>query len=142
ATPHDPHPAARRRAATLPAGGRVRVSFLVIEDLAKKFGNHIAVAGLDLAVEQGEFVSLLGPSGCGKTTTLQLIAGFIAPDRGSVRLEQSDLLRVRPNRRGLGIVFQSYALFPHMNAAQNVAFGLEMRGVERTERERRGRQEP
>jgi putative spermidine/putrescine transport system ATP-binding protein len=113
------------------------MSFLVIEALSKTFGHHAAVAGLDLVVDKGEFMALLGPSGCGKTTTLQMIAGFVAPDRGAITLEGQDLTRVKPNRRGLGIVFQSYALFPHMTAAGNVAFGLEMRRIDRTERERR-----
>jgi putative spermidine/putrescine transport system ATP-binding protein len=113
------------------------MSFLVIEDLSKAFGPHVAVAGLDLVVERGEFMALLGPSGCGKTTTLQMIAGFLAPDRGAITLEGQDLIRVKPNRRGLGLVFQSYALFPHMTAAGNVAFGLEMQRIDRAARERR-----
>ena len=110
------------------------MSFLVLDRLTKKFGEHTAVDGLSLAVEQGEFVSLLGPSGCGKTTTLQMIAGFVDATSGTATLEGRDLLAIRPSARGLGIVFQSYALFPHMTAAQNVAFGLEMRNVPAAER--------
>jgi putative spermidine/putrescine transport system ATP-binding protein len=113
------------------------MSFLAISGLAKSFGQHVAVAGLDLAVERGEFMALLGPSGCGKTTTLQMIAGFVPPDRGTIALEDEDLVRVKPNRRGLGLVFQSYALFPHMTAAGNVAFGLEMQRLPRGERDKR-----
>jgi putative spermidine/putrescine transport system ATP-binding protein len=113
------------------------MSFLAIEGLTKSFGSHLAVAGLDLTVARGEFMALLGPSGCGKTTTLQMIAGFVPPDRGTITLEGDDLVRVKPNRRGLGLVFQSYALFPHMTAAGNVAFGLEMRRLPRAERDKR-----
>jgi putative spermidine/putrescine transport system ATP-binding protein len=113
------------------------MSFLSISGLRKSFGPHVAVAGLDLTVARGEFMALLGPSGCGKTTTLQMIAGFVAPDRGAITLEDEDLVRVKPNRRGLGLVFQSYALFPHMTAAGNVAFGLEMQRLPRAERDKR-----
>ncbi|HEX9555220.1 MAG TPA: ATP-binding cassette domain-containing protein, partial [Reyranella sp.] len=102
------------------------MSFLVLEALTKRFGGHVAVDGLSLGVDKGEFVALLGPSGCGKTTTLQMIAGFVEPTSGAVRLEGRDLLAMKPSRRGRGIVFQSYALFPHMTVAENVAFGLEM----------------
>ena len=113
------------------------MSFLSISGLTKSFGPHAAVTGLDLAVARGEFMALLGPSGCGKTTTLQMIAGFVALDRGTIALEGEDLVRVKPNRRGLGLVFQSYALFPHMTAAGNVAFGLEMQRLPRAERNKR-----
>ncbi len=113
------------------------MAFLELEKLSKTFGTHIAVDGLSLGVEKGEFVSLLGPSGCGKTTTLQMIAGFVEPTSGAVRLEGRDLLTMKPAKRGLGIVFQSYALFPHMTVAENVAFGLEMQGVAPAERIRR-----
>ena len=113
------------------------MSFLVLEGLTKRFGELTAVDDLHLKVEQGEFVSLLGPSGCGKTTTLQMIAGFVQATSGRVTLEGRDLLSVKPAQRGLGIVFQSYALFPHMTAAQNVSFGLEMQKVPKVEREQR-----
>jgi putative spermidine/putrescine transport system ATP-binding protein len=113
--------------------------FLELDNLTKRFGDQLAVEGLSLEVEKGEFVTLLGPSGCGKTTTLQMIAGFADVTSGSIRLEGRDLLAVRPARRGLGIVFQSYALFPHMTAGENVAFGLAMQGVGRVERDERVR---
>jgi putative spermidine/putrescine transport system ATP-binding protein len=110
---------------------------LALQGLTKRFGDAVAVDDLSLAVEKGEFVSLLGPSGCGKTTTLQMIAGFVAPSSGAIRLAERDLTRVKPAARGLGIVFQSYALFPHMTAAENIAFGLEMRGVAKAEQVKR-----
>jgi putative spermidine/putrescine transport system ATP-binding protein len=110
------------------------VTFLVLDGLTKRFGEHVAVDSLSLEVEKGEFVALLGPSGCGKTTTLQMIAGFVEATSGAIQLEGRDLLAVKPSERGLGIVFQSYALFPHLTAAENVAFGLEMRRVPREER--------
>jgi putative spermidine/putrescine transport system ATP-binding protein len=113
------------------------VPFLELEKLTKSFGGHNAVDGLTLGVEKGEFVALLGPSGCGKTTTLQMIAGFVEPTSGAIRLGGKDLLAMKPAKRGLGIVFQSYALFPHMTVAENVGFGLEMQGVAAAERRTR-----
>jgi putative spermidine/putrescine transport system ATP-binding protein len=113
---------------------------LVLEGLTKRYGDHLAVDAVDLTVEKGEFVSLLGPSGCGKTTTLQMIAGFVEPTSGKISVDGSDLLAVRPNKRGLGIMFQSYALFPHMTAAENIAFGLDMRRIPRAESDRRVRE--
>ena len=113
------------------------MAFLELEKLTKSFGAHNAVDGLTLSVEKGEFVALLGPSGCGKTTTLQMIAGFVEPTSGAIRLGGKDLLAIRPAKRGLGIVFQSYALFPHMTVAENVGFGLEMQGVGAAERRTR-----
>src|SRR5436305_11156367 len=110
------------------------MSFLVLQSVTKRFGDAAAVDGLTVTVEKGEFVSLLGPSGCGKTTTLQMIAGFVEPSGGTIRLEGRDLLAVKPAKRGLGIVFQSYALFPHMTVTENVSFGLEMQGVAAAER--------
>ncbi|UVA77799.1 ABC transporter ATP-binding protein [Pandoraea commovens] len=111
--------------------------YLRVENLGKRFGDTVAVEGVDLSIAQGEFISLLGPSGCGKTTTLQMIAGFVAPTSGRILLEGRDLTPVPPEKRGLGIVFQSYALFPHMTVAQNVAFGLDMRRVDAGEKQRR-----
>ena len=113
------------------------MGFLTLASLSKVYGDHAAVRDVDLSVAKGEFVSLLGPSGCGKTTTLQMIAGLVEPTRGKIALDGRDITHEKPNRRGLGIVFQSYALFPHMTVAQNVAFGLEMRKVARPERDER-----
>jgi putative spermidine/putrescine transport system ATP-binding protein len=115
----------------------IPMSFLVLQSLTKRFGDTIVVEGLSLSVDKGEFVSLLGPSGCGKTTTLQMIAGFVEPSAGAISLRGRDLTTIKPAERGLGIVFQSYALFPHMTAAENVAFGLEMRGIAKAERVKR-----
>jgi putative spermidine/putrescine transport system ATP-binding protein len=115
------------------------MTYLELDRVGKQFGAQSVVDDFSLAVGKGEFVSFLGPSGCGKTTTLQMIAGFLDPSRGAIRLEGKDLTAVHPAQRGLGIVFQSYALFPHMTAAENVAFGLEMRKVPHTERAERVR---
>ncbi|MCP3668612.1 MAG: ABC transporter ATP-binding protein [Gammaproteobacteria bacterium] len=113
------------------------MSFLRLEGLVKRFGDFTAVEEMNLSVEKGEFVSLLGPSGCGKTTTLQMIAGFVQPTEGRVFINGKDITDVKPSKRDLGIVFQSYALFQHMTVAENVSFGLEMRRVEKAEREGR-----
>jgi len=110
---------------------------LVLEALTKRYGGTVAVDGVNLEVQQGEMVALLGPSGCGKTTTLRMVAGFITPSSGNVRIAGQDVTRKPPYARDTGMVFQSYALFPHMSVGQNVAFGLEMRKVGRAERETR-----
>src|SRR5215472_5504100 len=96
-----------------------------------------AVRGLDLAIPEGEFFSLLGPSGCGKTTTMRMVAGFEEPTRGAIRLRGADVTGIPPNKRDVNMVFQSYALFPHMNVSENVAFGLRRRRVGRDEIDRR-----
>ena len=116
------------------------MSFLRLDNVSKNYGDLRVVSDLSLAVEQGEFVSLLGPSGCGKTTTLQMIAGFADVTRGTITLDGRDITHAKPNTRGLGIVFQSYALFPHLTVTDNVAFGLKMRNVERAERQARVRE--
>jgi putative spermidine/putrescine transport system ATP-binding protein len=103
------------------------MSFLKLTNVSKFYGATPAVSSFNLTVEKGEFISLLGPSGCGKTTTLQMIAGFEAVSGGRIELDGRDITHAKPNTRGLGIVFQTYALFPHMTVEQNVAFGLEMR---------------
>jgi putative spermidine/putrescine transport system ATP-binding protein len=100
---------------------------LQLSGLTKTYGDFRAVAGVDLDISQGELVVLLGPSGCGKTTTLRMIAGFIAPTAGEIRLGGKDITRQPPWKRNTGLVFQSYALFPHLTVADNVAFGLRMR---------------
>ena len=113
------------------------MSFLELRGLTKRYDAVVAVHDFDLNVERGEFVSLLGPSGCGKTTMLQMVAGFVTPTQGSIRLDGNDITGIKPSRRGLGIVFQSYALFPHMTVVDNVGFGLEMRGIAKAERQQR-----
>ena len=100
-------------------------------------GNVQAVRKVDLEVESGEFISLLGSSGCGKTTTLQMVAGFVSPTAGAVILDGEDISQAVPEKRDMGVVFQSYALFPHMTVAQNIAFGLEMRKIKRPQLQER-----
>jgi putative spermidine/putrescine transport system ATP-binding protein len=105
----------------------VTASSLSLLKLVRRFGAHTVVDDFTLEVTPGEMVVLLGPSGCGKTTTLRLIAGFIAPDAGDIRLDGQTIVALPPHKRDMGIVFQSYALFPHLSVARNIAFGLEMR---------------
>ena len=92
--------------------------------IAKRFGDSLVVDALDLDVRQGEFLTLLGPSGCGKTTTLRMIAGFVQPTSGRVFIGGEDVTDLEPRKRQIGMVFQDYALFPHLTIAENVAFGL------------------
>ena len=103
----------------------------------RRFGATIALGGVDLEVRKGEMLTLLGPSGSGKTTLLKVIAGFEIPDEGEVFLAGRNVTLAPPARRDVGMVFQNYALFPHMTVAQNIAFPLEMRKVRRAERDRR-----
>jgi len=116
------------------------MSFLRLIGVTKFYGDICAVTDLNLSVEKGEFVSLLGPSGCGKTTTLQMVAGFEGVTRGRVELDGRDITHAKANTRGLGIVFQTYALFPHMTVRDNVSFGLAMRKMPRAERGERVRE--
>ncbi len=104
------------------------MAYLELKNVSKLFGAVAAVKDFDLAVEKGAFVSLLGPSGCGKTTTLRMIAGFETPDTGTITLDSADITAVPPNKRGTGMVFQAYALFPNMNVRDNIAFGLDVVG--------------
>jgi spermidine/putrescine transport system ATP-binding protein len=105
-----------------------------LERVTKRFGSVVAVEETTLDIRDGEFFSLLGPSGCGKTTTLRMVAGFETPDEGRVLLRGTDVTNDAPNERNVNTVFQHYALFPHMNVFDNVAFGLELKKVPRGER--------
>ena len=109
-------------------GGEVK-----LVDLVKRFADVTAVAGINLEMQPGEFFSLLGPSGCGKTTTLRLIAGFERPDEGQILLDDADMAQVPPHKRNVNTVFQNYALFPHLNVFDNVAFGLRYKDVGKQE---------
>jgi ABC-type Fe3+/spermidine/putrescine transport system ATPase subunit len=113
------------------------VTFLRLEGLTKRFGGVVAVEDLSLTLERGEMLVLLGPSGSGKTTTLRLLAGFEVPDAGRVWVEGDDVTNVDPAARRFGMVFQHYALFPHLDVGQNIAFGLESLGVRGEDLERR-----
>lgn len=104
-------------------------AFLDITNASKSFGAVTILDGVDLAVGRGEFISLLGPSGCGKTTLLRIVAGLMTPDSGRVVLDGEELTRRPPHKRDVGVVFQNYALFPHLTVAENVAFGLKARGA-------------
>src|SRR5262245_25473283 len=104
------------------------MAFLEIKNLRKSFGPVNVVQNFELGVERGEFVSFLGPSGCGKTTTLRMVAGFELPSAGTIRINNQDVTHLRPNQRKVGIVFQSYALFPNMTVAENIGFGLKVAG--------------
>ena len=106
---------------------------IVLEGVTKRFGDLVAVDDLDLGIPRGSFFALLGPSGCGKTTTLRMIGGFEDPTEGTIRLGGADVTDLPPFKRDVNTVFQSYALFPHLDVERNVAFGLERRGVKREE---------
>jgi len=107
--------------------------FLRIENVVKSFGTNTVVKGFDLSCGRGEFVSFLGPSGCGKTTVLRMVAGFERPTSGRIVVDGRDLTDLNPSQRQIGMVFQAYALFPNMNVAQNIAFGLTVQGRPRAE---------
>jgi len=105
------------------------MAFLELENLTKIFSANAGVRGVNLSIQKGEFISFLGPSGCGKTTTLRMVAGFETPSLGAIRIDGRDVTHLRPNQRKIGMVFQSYALFPNMTVAQNVGFGLKVAGA-------------
>lgn len=111
----------------------VKTGGIALQNLKKRYGGATAVDDVSLSISPGEFISLLGPSGSGKTTTLMMIAGFEMPDSGQVLLDDKDITGLPPHRRELGVIFQNYALFPHMTVAENVAYPLRMRRVARAE---------
>jgi putative spermidine/putrescine transport system ATP-binding protein len=113
------------------------MTFLTISHLEKSFGTNRVVKDFDLEIAKGEFVSLLGPSGCGKTTVLRMVAGFEVPSQGAIRIDGKDVVGLRPNQRNIGMVFQAYALFPNLTVAQNVAFGMKVKGLPRAETDAR-----
>jgi putative spermidine/putrescine transport system ATP-binding protein len=113
------------------------MSSVSLISLSKSYGEHLAVRDFSLEIANGEFLVLLGPSGCGKTTTLRMIAGFIEPSTGQIKFGAHDVTDLPPYRRNTGLVFQGYALFPHLSVFENVAFGLRMRKLDRATIERR-----
>ena len=106
---------------------------LEIKNIRKQFDGVEVLEGINLSIEEGEFITFLGSSGCGKTTTLRIIAGLETPDEGQVILEGKDVTRLDPNKRDVNTVFQNYALFPHMTVADNVGYGLKIKKVPKNE---------
>jgi sn-glycerol 3-phosphate transport system ATP-binding protein len=113
------------------------MAFIELQNATKKWAGAVGVDNVSLSIAKGSFVVLLGPSGCGKSTTLRIIAGLEAPDQGRVLIGGRDVTGTPPSKRGISMVFQSYALFPHLNVAENIVFGLKVRGVGRAERDKR-----
>jgi putative spermidine/putrescine transport system ATP-binding protein len=113
------------------------MSELILDEVSKSYGDSVAVHRMSLTINQGELVTFLGPSGCGKTTTLRMIGGFVDVGTGTIRVGGRDVTQLPPAKRNMGFVFQSYALFPHMTVAENVAFGLEMRQIAKPDIARR-----
>ena len=113
------------------------MSRLKISNLTKKFGDFTAVDSVSLSVDGPELIALLGPSGCGKTTLLRMVAGFIEATSGTIHINDQDITHTPPHLRNTGMIFQSYALFPHMTVAENIGFGLEMRKIPKADRERK-----
>jgi iron(III) transport system ATP-binding protein len=112
--------------------------FLEIKDLNKTFDNFTAVDNLSIGVEKGEILCLLGPSGCGKTTTLKMIGGFLIPDKGDIIIDGTNITQIPPNKRPVSTVFQSYALFPHMNVLENIIYGLKFQKFKRDKAKKKG----
>ncbi|MGB0141257.1 MAG: ABC transporter ATP-binding protein, partial [bacterium] len=112
-------------------------SFVSLNNLTLAYGDTVAVPKLNLDIQKGELLTLLGPSGCGKTTTMRAIAGLLTPRSGTIVIDGTDVTKVPANKRGVGLVFQSYALFPHLSAFENVAFGLRLRKISNGEIKRR-----
>ena len=104
------------------------MSGVTLTQIRKTYGDFTAVDNVDLEIREGELLALLGPSGCGKTTTLRMIAGFVAPTAGTVKFGERDVTALPVHKRNVGMVFQGYALFPHLTVAKNVEFGLRVRG--------------
>ena len=115
-------------------------SFVSLNNLTLAYEDTVAVPKLNLDIQKGELLTLLGPSGCGKTTTMRAIAGLLNPRSGTIVIDGADVTKVPANKRGVGLVFQSYALFPHLSAFENVAFGLRLRKISNGEIKRRGGQ--
>ena len=108
-----------------------------LEGITKAYGDHIIIPPLSLSIHDGEFLTLLGPSGCGKTTLLRMLAGLDTPTKGKIILDGQDITNLPPYKRDVNMVFQNYALFPHMTAEENIGFGLRMKGVGREEAAKR-----
>ena len=135
----DPSPACETPAMPVPSVRPDPDPLLRIEGLHKSFGKTVALRGVSVALQEGSILALLGPSGCGKTTVLMTIAGFETPDRGRIMIGGHDVSGLPPHRRNIGIVFQSYALFPHLSVGDNIAFPLRRRGIRKPELGRRVR---
>ena len=114
-------------------------TIIKIENLSKSFGEKVVLDNINLDIKRGEFVTLLGPSGCGKTTLLRMLAGFTVPDDGVIMMEGQNILTMPPHQRPLNTVFQRYALFPHLDVYENIAFGLKLKKVDPKEIDKRVR---